>query len=199
VSKPYIELPNTPGITALLAYNPTTGMQISMMAETLLRDPDSSTLPVGIRELIFAYTSGANHCMFCMRSHMAFASEHIGADNVRDIMNHSTYTGVPKKVESLLNLARIVARGGHHVSDDDIVECRNAGCTDKEIHDAVQIAAFACMCNRYVDGLGTIAPPEGDEYYQIAARMIKEKGYMPDASDVLFGELADREEEVIPA
>ena len=34
----------------------------------------------------------------------------------------------------------------------------SAGATDTEIHDTVLIAAMFCMLNRYVDGLGTVAP-----------------------------------------
>ena len=39
-----------------------------------------------------------------------------------------------------------------------VAAARAEGATDLEIHDAVLIAAAFCMYNRYVDGLGTLAP-----------------------------------------
>jgi hypothetical protein len=49
---------------------------------------------------------------------------------------------------------------------------RAAGATDIEIHDAVLIAAAFCMYNRYVDGLGTLAPDGPEAYAQIAKDII---------------------------
>jgi hypothetical protein len=48
--------------------------------------------------------------------------------------------------------------------------------TDLEIHDTVLIAAMFCMCNRYVDGLGTWAPQEPGIYRERAAKIV-EHGY----------------------
>jgi hypothetical protein len=63
------------------------------------------------------------------------------------------------------------------VTEADIAEARAAGATDRELHDTVLIAAAFCMFNRYVDGLGTIAPPEGDAYREMAARIVGD-GYV---------------------
>jgi uncharacterized peroxidase-related enzyme len=177
--KPFIDLGNNqPGIIGLLAYNPDMGLLISSMAEALLRG-DKSTIPIGDRELLFAYTSGRNNCVFCMRSHMAIASKYLGEENVRGIINGSTEIRRPKKLMSLLRLVDVVCQGGYKVTSVQIGNCMEAGCTDAEIHDAVQIAAFACMCNRYVDGLGTIAPEEGDKFYADSAEHIFKNGYLP--------------------
>lgn len=50
------------------------------------------------------------------------------------------------------------------------------GATDREIHDTVLIAAAFCMFNRYVDGLGTLAPSDPAAYAQSGIR-IKNEGY----------------------
>jgi len=69
-----------------------------------------------------------------------------------------------------------VAKGGKHVTTDDIARARAQGATDLEIHDTVLIAAVFCMCNRYVDGLATWAPDDPD-FYRARAALVAEHGY----------------------
>jgi hypothetical protein len=45
-----------------------------------------------------------------------------------------------------------------------------------EIHDTVLIAAFFCLCNRYVDGLATWTPEDPDFYRQRAV-VVAANGY----------------------
>ena len=47
-----------------------------------------------------------------------------------------------------------------------------------EIHDTVLIAAAFCMFNRYVDGLGAIAP-EDPAVYAAGAQRVVAHGYLP--------------------
>jgi hypothetical protein len=44
------------------------------------------------------------------------------------------------------------------VTSDDVQRARDAGATDREIHDTVLISAAFSMFNRYVDGLATFTP-----------------------------------------
>jgi hypothetical protein len=69
-----------------------------------------------------------------------------------------------------------VQQGGKHVTGQDIAAAREQGATDREIHDTVLIAAVFCMCNRYVDGLGTWAPQDPAIYRDRAAHVV-EHGY----------------------
>ncbi|QNI30435.1 hypothetical protein H7849_14865 [Alloacidobacterium dinghuense] len=50
---------------------------------------------------------------------------------------------------------------------------RGHGAIDREIHDTVLIAAVFCMCNGYVDGLGTWAPEEPSIYRARAAEIVQ--------------------------
>ncbi len=45
------------------------------------------------------------------------------------------------------------------------------------IHDTVLIAAFFCLCNRYVDGLGTWTPEDPD-FYRQRAKIVVANGYV---------------------
>jgi len=79
-------------------------------------------------------------------------------------------------MQALLRIAKQVQKGGKYVTEDDIQNARDAGATDKEIHDTVLIAAAFCMYNRYVDGLATWAPKE-DEAFMPMGKMLAERGY----------------------
>ena len=58
-----------------------------------------------------------------------------------------------------------------------LVRARHEGATDREIHDAVLIAAAFCMFNRYVDGLATLTPTDEHAYDMMGQRMAKD-GYV---------------------
>ena len=78
---------------------------------------------------------------------------------------------------ALLAIAAQVQKSGRHVTPTDIDNAKNAGATDKEIHDAVLIAAAFCMFNRYVDGLATWAP-EDRQFYVDRAPQRAQEGYV---------------------
>jgi hypothetical protein len=70
-----------------------------------------------------------------------------------------------------------VQKGGKHVTDGDIARARLWGATDREIHDAVLIAAAFCMYNRYVDGLATWQPQDPAAYRDMG-KMLAQEGYV---------------------
>jgi alkylhydroperoxidase/carboxymuconolactone decarboxylase family protein YurZ len=76
-----------------------------------------------------------------------------------------------------LNIAGKVQQGGKNVTSADVTRARAEGATDREIHDAVLIAAAFCMFNRYVDGLATLTPTDPAAYDQMGQRMAKQ-GYV---------------------
>ena len=63
-----------------------------------------------------------------------------------------------------------------HTDNATIQKAKEAGASDREIHDTVLIAAAFCMYNRYVDGLATVAPQELEAYDEMGAVMAEE-GY----------------------
>ena len=84
---------------------------------------------------------------------------------------------VSDKLRALLRIAAAVREDGRKVTTELVASARMEGATDVEIHDTVLIAAAFCMYNRYVDGLGTLAPDNPDGYVQ-SARRIVEQGYI---------------------
>jgi alkylhydroperoxidase family enzyme len=53
---------HVPGIYHLFAANPATARPLGDLMQALMRGP--SELPPGLRELIAAFTSARNHCLF---------------------------------------------------------------------------------------------------------------------------------------
>jgi hypothetical protein len=80
-----------------------------------------------------------------------------------------------------------VQQNGRLVTDEDVAEARRQGATDREIHDAVLIAAAFSMYNRYVDGLATWASDDAAAYAEMGQRMA-EQGYARRFNQVIGAE-----------
>jgi uncharacterized peroxidase-related enzyme len=174
----YIDVPEgLPGIRSLAKFRPETGKPLYELAQVLLRG--ESPLKEAERELIAAYVSKRNDTMFCMRSHAAASRALFGESKsvVDDVLSDVEQAPISPKMKALLHIAGKVQKLGKEVKPEDIDKARSEGATDKEIHDAVLIAAAFCMYNRYVDGLSSYTPTDEKEYEQMGQRMA-EKGYV---------------------
>jgi uncharacterized peroxidase-related enzyme len=164
---PHIKLnENLLGMRALLEFSPKTAHPINELAEILLRE--DNTLSRGDRELIGTYVSYLNNCFFCQNVHGSLAQFYMQCDMkfIDDIKTDYEKMPLPYKMKALLAIAASVQRGGKNVTHDQIEKAKIEGATDKEIHDTVLIAAFFCMCNRYVDGLNTTSNPDRQFYIE---------------------------------
>lgn len=168
----HISVPDgVPGIRSLVMFRPDTGKHLYDLAHVLLREP--SPLTAAERELIGAYVSSRNECVFCMCSHAAAARElyddqpHV-VDNVLENLGDAP---ISAKMKALLNIAGKVQRNGKEVTPDDIFQARENGAGDRDIHDTVLIAATFSMFNRYVDGLASFTPTDPKTYDEMGKRM----------------------------
>jgi uncharacterized peroxidase-related enzyme len=169
----YIDLGDAaaaPGIQGLLRYRPETGRPLMRLADALLRGDDA-----GERELIAAYVSALNECTFCRLSHAAVAAEHLaeGRTLVDAVLADPATAPISGRLRALLHLAAATRLDGHQVTEQLVADARTAGATDVEIHDTVLIAAAFSMFNRYVDALGTVAPPDPAAYLPGAAHLAR--------------------------
>lgn len=165
-----------PGIRSLLASRPDVAGPMAALADALLHAPN--TLPAGERELIGAYVSALNGCVFCRASHEALAACHlgVGVDAVAASIRHPETADISPKLKALLHLAARVQQGGRSVTAADVARARECGATDREIHDVVLIAAMFCMFNRYVDGLDAWTPDDPGVYRE-RAQVVAQHGY----------------------
>jgi uncharacterized peroxidase-related enzyme len=182
-SMAYIQLPiaeelgrEFPGILGPMTFRPETAAPLNELVNVLLRG--ESTLSPGEREMIATHVSWRNDCFFCQTIHGAVAAAQLGQDEalVQKVKTNWAEAKISPKLKALLNIAGKVQLGGKHVTSEDIAAARDLGATDLEIHDTVLIAAVFCMCNRYVDGLGTWAPQDAGIYRERAAQIV-EHGY----------------------
>jgi uncharacterized peroxidase-related enzyme len=174
---PHINFNNDlPGIRSAMAFRPETASPLSELAEILLRD--TTGLSRLERELIGTYVSYLNDCFYCHHSHGQIACIYAGGDQalVDQVRKDYTSAEISEKLKSLLAVAAKVQQGGKAVSEADIEKARQAGATDRDIHDTVLIAAAFCMFNRYVDGLATFTPTDMTSY-PLRAKQIAENGY----------------------
>jgi uncharacterized peroxidase-related enzyme len=162
-----------PGIRSLVLFRPETGKPLYDLAQVLLRGP--SPLSEAERELIAAYVSYRNDCMFCWSSHAAAARCLYGEEKkvVDDVLKDMQRSPVSDKMKALLNIAGKVQVLGKEVTPEDIAAARVLGADDREIHDTVLIAASFSMFNRYVDGLASFTPTDPDVYEEMGKRMAK--------------------------
>lgn len=172
----HITLPDgLPGIRGPMAFSPHTAKPMSDLAEVLLRG--ENTLTPAEREMIAAHVSTRNDCFYCATSHAAIASHYLGDEQaVARACQSPESAPVSDKMKALLAIAGQVAEGGKSVRDAHVARAREAGATDREIHDTVLIAAAFCMFNRYVDGLATWTPTDPDTYRERAAGIARD-GY----------------------
>jgi uncharacterized peroxidase-related enzyme len=158
-------------------FRPETGKPLYELAQVLLRG--ESPLSEAERELIAAYVSHLNKCVFCTSSHAAAARCLYGNEKnlVDEVLDNMGQAGVSDKFKALLHIAGKVQVLGREVLQEDIAEARKQGAGDREIHDTVLIAATFCMFNRYVDGLASYTPTDEKEYEAMGKRMT-ENGYV---------------------
>jgi uncharacterized peroxidase-related enzyme len=169
---PHIDFKNDfPGIRGAAFYRPETGKHLYYLAQVLLHGP--SPLKEAERELIAAYVSHKNNCMFCTNSHAAAARCLYGEEKnlVDEVLNDMQLSGVSDKMKALLNIAGKVQVSGTEVTPEDIAAARALGADDREIHDTVLIASAFSMYNRYVDGLACITPTDTKLYEEMGKRM----------------------------
>ena len=160
-----------PGIRSLAKFRPETGEPLYDLAQVLLRGP--SSLTEAERELIAAYVSHRNGCMFFMNSHAAAARYLFNGNKhvVNELLHEQHSESLSPKMNALLHIAGKVQISGKSVTPDDIEAARIAGAVDADIHDTVLIAASFSMFNRYVDGLASFTPVGEEAYVEMGKRM----------------------------
>lgn len=173
---PHIDLPeHLPGITGLLEYRQDTAAPIRELTQILLRG--ESSLSEGERELIATIVSHGNQCKFCTAAHTAAADILLGESQTCEMVKSDLENApVSDKMKALLEIAKMVQKSGKSVTTEAIEKAKNAGATDREIHDTVLIAALFCLYNKYVDGMASVTP-SAPTFYQYLGERITTVGY----------------------
>lgn len=143
-----------PGIWHLLAYQPEAAQYLCRFTEEVMRGP--SPLSGGFRELIAAYTSWSNRCLFCSKYHVALTAEMLGVSQeyvwnaVRDLES----SPLPEKEKVLLRFVDRVNHSAQEITSEDIAPLRAAGWQDDAIYSAITVCARFNFYNRWIGANG---------------------------------------------
>ena len=176
-------LPDAPGILTALRLTPGLGLHLRGLADELLvHDFPGATIRRHDREMLATAVSAANDCFYCMDSHGTFATVLLERDDqgeraaVVDHLKTGSVDGVDATMETLLHIARTVARAPLELTPSDVDAALAAGATDADVQLAVLIAAAFSMYNRIVDGFRAPTPASID-VYRARAGEIADHGY----------------------
>jgi uncharacterized peroxidase-related enzyme len=175
----HIKVPEgAPGIIGPMMAYPESAKILNQLAEHLLTK-ETKTFSKGERETVAGYVSYLNGCVFCSESHGAVADYHEKKPGFSKIVwKDMENAPIGDRMKAILRIAAKVQKDARTVSKVDVDAAIALGSSEHDIHDAVLIASAFCMFNRYVDGLGTKAPPRDSPAYAGMGEMLAKKGYV---------------------
>lgn len=113
------------------------------------------------REMIAVTVSSANRCHYCLVAHGQVLRELSGDPAFADtIALNYRAAALSDRQRAMLDLAWKLTLQPNEVGEADQERMRRAGCSDDEIFEIVEVAAFYNMSNRFAIGLGIRPNPE---------------------------------------
>lgn len=154
--------------------NPESTRHLLAFTEVVLRGP--STLSLAERELIAAYTSGLNGCVYCLGTHRA-AAEALGAESglVDKLLADIETAPVGDKLKPLFRYARTLTLTPTKVTQADADAIFDAGWDEDAFHSLISICALFNYYNRILDGHGIQGTPD---YHAEAGARLAKGGYV---------------------
>lgn len=164
-------------ILHLLAFKTDRTDPLVQFAQAVMRGP--SPISPGERELIAAFTSRRNNCLFCTGSHAAVAAELLGSRELVDaVLDDYTAAPIPEKLKSMLAFVEKVTLDSANIGQDDVDVVKQSGWSDEAIYDAITVCAMFNFFNRWVNASGVSDMPTAA--YQIGGKRMAIEGYVPD-------------------
>jgi uncharacterized peroxidase-related enzyme len=166
-------LPDQPVMRDLYRAYPASCRPLGELTEAAMRGPGPFTQ--GERELIAAYVSGLNACVYCHSTHVGVAEACGVAPDLIEALLHDIETApVDARIKPILRYARKLTLTPARMTEADAAAIYDAGWDDDALYLTVLVAALFNFYNRLVDGVG-LALPEG--YAAEAAQRLSAKGY----------------------
>jgi uncharacterized peroxidase-related enzyme len=143
------------------------------LTEAAMRGP--SPFSQGERELIAAYVSGLNACVYCHGTHVGVAEAcGIAPDLIEALLDDVDRAPVEARMKPVLRYARKLTLSPARMTDADAAAVYDAGWGDDALYSTVLVTALFNFYNRLVDGVGLALP---DGYASEAAKRLSTKGY----------------------
>jgi uncharacterized peroxidase-related enzyme len=166
-------LPKQPVMRDLYRAYPPSCWPLGELTEAAMRGP--SRFSQGQRELIAAYVSGLNACVYCHGTHVGVAEAcGIAPNLIKALLNDVEAAPVEARMKPVLRYARKLTLSPARMSDADAGQVYDAGWGDGALYSAVLVTALFNFYSRLVDGVGLALP---DGYALEAGKRLSTKGY----------------------
>jgi len=113
------------------------------------------------REMIAVVVSAHNSCFYCLTTHGAKVRQLSGDPTLSErlIMNYR-HAGLDDRVQAILDFAVSLTATPQSFGDDDREALREAGFSEEDMWDIIDVTAFFNMSNRIAAGAGVIPNEE---------------------------------------
>ena len=160
----------------LFAFRPEITSHLASFTEGVMRAPSSVSL--GLRELIAAYTSWTNDCEFCWRSHAAVAAELLGSEDlVWSVLDDLEASPLPESEKALLRFAAKITGSLPAMEQKDIDALRSKGWNDEAVYFTILVVSLFNFYNRWVTTSGV--HPVSDGAHRSHGKRLALSGYEP--------------------
>jgi|TARA_B110000263_G_C15023341_1_gene380567 uncharacterized peroxidase-related enzyme len=137
--------------------------------KSILHNPDM-TLSVGFLEIVASYTSMINNCAYSLTHHFNNA-RHLMADDARAervfqaLERNEPAAEFSGRELALLNYSAELTRNVGGITQSEVTNAKNEGCSDQEILEVNQVVAYFNYSNRVLNGLGVTTEGDVVGYY----------------------------------
>jgi uncharacterized peroxidase-related enzyme len=164
----------TPQIMHLFAFKYEATQHLRRFTHAVMRGP--SPLTPAFRELIAAFVSSRNQCLFCSGSHVAVAAKlYKDRPLVESVVADYRHAPITDAEKALLAYVEKLTLAPVTTGAEDVQRLRDAGWSDEAIYDAVSVCALFNFYNRWVEGSGVQDMPL--EGYEASAERMARQGY----------------------
>jgi uncharacterized peroxidase-related enzyme len=166
-------LPAEPVMRDLYKSQPATCKPLGELTEAAMRGPSPFTQ--GERELIAAYVSGLNACVYCHTTHVGVAAAcGVDPELFKALLGDLDSAPIAEKMKPILRYARKLTQTPARMTEADAAAVYDAGWGDDALYSTVLVTALFNFYNRFVDGVGLALP---GNYVPEAAKRLSTKGY----------------------
>jgi uncharacterized peroxidase-related enzyme len=146
-------LPPDAGVRHILALNPQAGRALIAFHTAVLRQ--DTALKSAHKELIAAYVSGLNACVYCHGVHRETAAAFgIEATLIEALIADLDTAPVEERLRPLLAYARKLTLEPARMVAGDAQAVFDAGWSERDLHDAVLTVGLFNLMNRLLEGHG---------------------------------------------
>ncbi len=118
------------------------------------------------REMIAVVVSAHNSCFYCLSSHGSKVRQLSGDPTLSERLNMNyRHAGLDDRTRAMLDFAVALTEAPQYSGDDDREALREAGFSEEDIWDIIEVTAFFNMTNRLAAGAEMIP---NEEYHSLA-------------------------------